>query len=488
MRQGVILIEDSIDGFQALGAFGQPVHESYVQLRAAIERRLGTRYANFFARPQIDDRAKRIRWVAPVPGQAVSWRDLSREEQAERALDLQIMRGGFDQYLKELAAENGQSRGKSGGEAFAAVLSQALRTPNDGHLHFIGDQPITTFWGFSEHGSPGFEPLAVAPRADALAPAAPAVPLELPGMAASATTEAPVAAPRRRWWWWLLGLLALLLLLLLLFFLWPTFLTRIGITLPFLPKSPPITAPEEPRSGTEPPTEDQPIERDGMVVRPGSPGGVVLPDGTVEVPGGQGESVVPVEPAIPDPGTPGVGPEGTEVPPVEKPTPPASPELQTEPEPPADETAPEPPQPPQLEPEPPPGAEAPGGADSLAIPESTARGTGPVDFLQGRWRSQSGLVDDSGRKLDLFYEFDKAGRGRSIVRRADGVECRAPAEARMQGGRLEVQELEDLRCADGQLFEKTTTTCQRDAAGRTQCRGAYEGGRGFDVQIDRAKP
>src|SRR3954447_8648670 len=100
MRQGVMLSEGSIDGFQSLGAFGQPVHESYVQLRAAIERRLGARYANFFARPQIDDRAKRIRWVAPVPGQAVSWRDLSREEQVERALDLQIMRGAFDHYLK----------------------------------------------------------------------------------------------------------------------------------------------------------------------------------------------------------------------------------------------------------------------------------------------------------------------------------------------------------------------------------------------------
>ena len=166
MRQGSVIAEGSIDGFQALGAFGQPVHQSYVQLRAAIEQRLGQRYADFFARPQIDDRAKRIRWVAPIPGEAVNWRDLSREQQAERALDLQIMRGEFDNYLKELLATRGQSAERSGGEAFAAVLQQALKTPNDGHLHFIGDQPIATFWGFSEPGSPGFEPLGAAPRAD----------------------------------------------------------------------------------------------------------------------------------------------------------------------------------------------------------------------------------------------------------------------------------------------------------------------------------
>jgi hypothetical protein len=199
-----------------------------------------------------------------------------------------------------------------------------------------------------------------------------------------------------------------------------------------------------------------------------------VPDTTETVPKG---AVPPAEETItPEPPT---APEAPATP--EAPTPPELPETE------AGTTPPEiPPEPQQQEETP--AQEPPGGTDSLAIPESAARGAGPVDFLQGRWRSQSGLVDDSGRKLDLFYEFDKAGRGRSIVRRADGVECQTPAEARMEGGRLEVQELQDLRCADGQLFEKTRTTCQRDAAGRTQCRGAYEGGRGFDVQIDRAKP
>ena len=107
MRQGDVLVEGSGEGLQALGAFGQPVHQSYVQLRAALEQRLGPRYANFFARPQADEHSQRLRWIATIPGKAVRWRDLSREEQAERALDLQIMRSEFARYLQELRSASG---------------------------------------------------------------------------------------------------------------------------------------------------------------------------------------------------------------------------------------------------------------------------------------------------------------------------------------------------------------------------------------------
>ena len=132
---------------------------------------------------------------------------------------------------------------------------------------------------------------------------------------------------------------------------------------------------------------------------------------------------------------------------------------------------------------------APGDGAPLAIPDGAAGGSGPADFLQGRWRSRSGLVDEAtGVSLDQSYQFDQGGRGRSVVRRADGVECSAPAEARMENGQLKVKELENLRCPDGQQFEKTETACTRDAQGQTRCSGAYQGGKKFDVQIDRAAP
>jgi hypothetical protein len=477
------------------------VHQSYVQLRAAIEQRLGPRYANFFARPQIDDRGKRIRWVAPIPGAAVGWRELSREQQAERALDLQIMRGEFDRYRQELLASRGQSPERSGGEAFAAVLDQALKTPNDGHLHFIDDQPIATFWGFSEPGSPGFEPLGAAPRAEA-APGAPAVAAET-----VAADPVPPEEPRRRWLWWLwllLPLLLLLLLLLLAWLLWPGFPRQLGLNLPFVVEAPreEVPAPDE-----EPPGEILPdgrvIGRDGVVL---DRDGVAVPEGgVVETPPGEVEPTQPVVPegGLAEPEQPGRGEEPT-ADGGETPVPDAAteqPETGTEPTPPEPPPETQPPEPPPLEPPPGPGNEppsdgaapdtgaAPDGGAPLAIPDAAAGGSGPADFLQGRWRSRSGLVDEAtGVPLDQSYQFDQAGRGRSVVRRADGVECSAPAEARMENGQLRVKELENLRCPDGQQFEKTETACQRDAQGQTRCSGAYEGGKSFDVQIDRAAP
>ena len=500
MRQGSVIAEGSIDGFQALGAFGQPVHQSYVQLRAAIEQRLGQRYADFFARPQIDDRAKRIRWVAPVPGEAVNWRDLSREQQAERALDLQIMRGEFDNYLKELLATRGQSAERSGGEAFAAVLQQALKTPNDGHLHFIGDQPIATFWGFSEPGAPGFEPLGAAPRAETLAtPVAAEGPIVDP---------VPALEPRRRWpWWlWLLPLILLLLLLLLAFYLWPSFPRQFGINLPFAVEAP---RDEVPPTSVEPPARVLPDGRvigpDGVVV---DRNGVVVPDTGITAPpdGTAPTPPVPAESGATEPTPPGAGeapgtegneptpPDAATEPPTNA-TPPTPPDAQPpEPEAPPATNEPKPPEmPPGNDSQQPPDAgsqsgTAPGGMP-LAIPEGAAGGSGPADFLQGRWRSRSGLVDEAtGGQLNQSYQFDKSGQGRSVVRRADGVECSAPAEARMENGQLKVKELANLTCPDGQQFEKTETACTRDAQGQTRCSGAYEGGKKFDVQIDRAAP
>ena len=492
MRQGSVMVEGSIDGFQPLGAFGQPVHQSYVQLRAAIEQRLGPRYANFFARPQIDDRAKRIRWVAPIPGEAVNWRELSREQQVERALDLQIMRGEFDRYLKELVATRGQSPERSGGEAFAAVLEQALKTPNDGHLHFIGDQPIATFWGFSEPGSPGFEPLGAAPRADAVA--APAAPQE------AIVDPVPIEEPRRRWPWWLwllLPLLLLLLLLLLALYLWPSLPRQFGLNLPFVVEAPRDEVPAPPEE--PPPGQDLP---DGRVI--GRDGVVLDRNGVVEPPP---VGVEPTQPVVPEGGVVEPAPPVPEEAPAAGGGEPMPPDAASQP--PDEGTEPVPPEPlpgtlPEAQPpEPPTGADgeqppdaggpdtgaAPGDGAPLAIPDGAAGGSGPADFLQGRWRSRSGLVDEAtGVPLDQSYQFDQGGRGRSVVRRADGVECSAPAEARMENGQLKVNELENLRCPDGQQFEKTETACTRDAQGQTRCSGAYQGGKKFDVQIDRAAP
>jgi hypothetical protein len=232
MEQGALLVEKEVDGYLPLGAFGRPVHRSYVQLRAAVAQRLSSRCANLFARPQYDERSRKIRWISPIAGEPRNWRNLEPQEQAERALDLQIIRGEFEGYLAELRGVDGNG----GGEAFGSVLEQSLKTPNDGHLHFVGDQPVMTFWGFTELNGDAFDALTAVPPPDPTA--------------RTADTAAPIitgAEQGRRWWLpaWLLWLL-LLLLLLLIFLLWWFFWDE---TDP-LRKSPPDPAPvaEEPLS------------------------------------------------------------------------------------------------------------------------------------------------------------------------------------------------------------------------------------------------
>jgi hypothetical protein len=101
--------------------------------------------------------------------------------------------------------------------------------------------------------------------------------------------------------------------------------------------------------------------------------------------------------------------------------------------------------------------------------------------MRGKWISRSALSDEQGNRLDQIYQFDEYGKGLSVIRRADGAECTAPAEARMEDGRLRITEQANPTCPDGQQFKSSETACEVDASGRTRCKG-----NGYDVQIERA--
>ena len=515
MKRGVFLAESPLDSHRPLGAFGQPVHMSYVQLRAAVAQRLGERHANLFARPQIDDRSGVIRWVAPIDGEPRRWADLDPQEQADRALDLQIMKAEFDTYLADLQSAEG-------GKAFASVLENALQTPNDGHLHFVGDQPVMTFWGFTELGGESFAPLTAAPPVAAAATAAPAVAEEAPARGI------PV------WLWWLLPLLLLLLLL-----LWWLFWSEEEPT-------PPVVDPvevTEPVEEVQPDTleESVPFERlddgrvrlrDGRIINPDElgvdeEGRVIGPDGEVleDVPpealgldegidedGGLTDPPAIDEP-LPEEDDGAAGPDDEPIDPTAEETP-EEPPVEPEVDPPlpeedpagaddevgaddAPEDAPgedpaadEPPAPEAGE-DTPPGAETPPG-EELEIPDPATTGGAdgveggngaPAPFMEGEWRSRSGLTDENGAPLDQRYEFDDQGQGQSVIRRSDGVRCTAPAEAVMRDGKLVMVEKSNPTCPDGRQFQRSETVCERGADGKTRCKGD-----GFDVRIERNQP
>ncbi|ANK81450.1 MAG: hypothetical protein TEF_12050 [Rhizobiales bacterium NRL2] len=494
MRTGPTLAEDRLDRYQPLGAFGQPVYQNHLQLQAALRQRLGAKYANFFAIPRMDSQGRTVSWISPVEGEPVRWSDLSEDEQVQRSLDLQVMKSEFDAYASELRAYGKEGKDPRGAEAFVAVLDQALKTPDDGHLYFVGDQPVATFWGFREEHAQPFETLTAAPRlARAAAPAA----------AEAASGE----APERRglgFLWWLLPLLLLLLLALLLWWLWDDLPVVGGGG-----EVPAIERPLDEESEAVPPAEDGAIiddpdrtviEREGVVVdREGNavavPGedGVVAPGEDTAVPG-EGDAVAP-EGAVPDEGEDGSPAEEAETPgelaapgdeAATEEQPPAEPETPEPPAPEEDETPPEgeqPETPPGQEP-PQPEGQTPDAGEPPAIPEDAADGS--AGFMQGNWQSDSGLVDSQTRqKLTQEYNFDDEGRGEAVVRRADGVTCRAPAQATVRDGNLQVEELANLKCSDGSSFKRSQTVCSRGDDGQVECVGTDADGKTFKVDLNR---
>jgi hypothetical protein len=120
----------------------------------------------------------------------------------------------------------------------------------------------------------------------------------------------------------------------------------------------------------------------------------------------------------------------------------------------------------------------------LTIPRD-AGATGSTDFLNGRWRSSTGLQDEAGNPVELEYDF-AGGKGTVSVRRPgpDGrpVTCSGSAGSRMQNGKLVIDQ-GDIDCPGGGSFQAGTVECVAGQGGRAECEGRNEDGSDFDVRI-----
>ena len=497
MRTGPVLASDLVDKYQPLGAFGQPVYMSYVQLRATITQKLGMRHANYFAKPDRDPQNKSIHWISEVAGTARRWVDLSPEEQTRYALDLQALRSDFLRYLDELRRQgegpadskpaDGKRGDSKGAAAFASLLEEAMLVPDDSHLHFVGDQPVVSFWGFRNFSGQALDALRLAPRRPA--PAATAAP-------AQEGVGLPFERPRRSWWRWLPWALGLLLLLLLLLFGLYTCLPDEHRAVQFGEQG--SAQPRDP--GQEIVPEGGFIDRAlrylglGSAVTEGdvtAPGGEVLtgPGAEVAAPTGAEQQLPTDEKPVQDGSA-----SGLEETPDQKagdqpsPEPPQAPDATAK----EDQTLvpPEPQTQPPQEQKPPPQPRPDQGQQdandrSLQIPPDAAK-TGNTGFVGGEWRSDKGLIDQVTKQpLRQAYRFDPKGDGEVVIRRPDGVECRAAAQARMQGGQLSINELADPRCPDGRTFSRSKTECMRTPSGQTVCQGRNTDGSTYRVGIER---
>lgn len=203
---GEQLAQDKVDRYRSMGAFGKPVYQSHVQLRAMLLAQRDTTLADYFARPTYDPEAGELRWHAARPGPARRLQDLPPEDAQRAGAEMQRIRDALLGFIAQLRRQGGGQPG--GAAAFASLLEQAMKVPQQGDFRYVvGTQPVIAFWGFEDASGASVDPAAAA--AVPVAPAAPPTPPAEP-----AAVPLPVAAPRRRvaWWWWLLGLLLALLL------------------------------------------------------------------------------------------------------------------------------------------------------------------------------------------------------------------------------------------------------------------------------------
>ena len=475
---GAQLAHDRIDRYRSLGAFGRPVYQSHVQLRAMLKSKRGDKVANYFARPTYDPDLGELRWTAEVPGNARAWHEMSGEEQIERALDLEVVRSGLLSFAQELRAQNG---GQPGGAAsFASLLEQAIRVPADGNfLYFVGDQPVIAFWGFEDANGFSVDPSAQAPKS---------VPRPVPTVPQEAVVAPVPPAPvvvngKRPWWMWLLlALLALLLLALLFFGLrgcksgdeavppagpstekpadpaLPTPLGKAAVQPPVESVAPPVPGDSAPDGAVPPGTGTVP-----SIVPPVTQG--TTPDGAQLAPDARPDDALPLDAKEPPrdlaPGS------RTDPPVLDPPTPPDATDLKD-----ADKAPPVPP----------PSPEAGRPMDMPNKPDAAR----PMNFLEGEWRAGEGLVDQNTKQpLDLSFSFGKEGKGEVTLRRPDGTVCRGPVQGRMDGGKLSIQGNQAVPCNNGRHYGAPNIECNKDSAGQTQCFGVNPDGSRYYMGMQR---
>jgi hypothetical protein len=422
--------------YNALGAVGRPVYTAAPQLRATVKRMLGQERADMLAVPQINEAGDTIDWYAPAGAMVVPWTSATEEERAPARALLQQTREAF--HARSVALL-GQGGGNEDAEVFARMLPLAMHIPDESHIHLVNGRPVVTFWGFTRLNAPaegdvirdlGLRPAAAAPVA--------AVPVPPP-------TVPVVALPWWRRWWWLLALLLLLPLLFLL-------LRGCGTEVPVPGLGvgvPAITAP----------TVDAPQGAVPGVAVPGvAVPGVAVPG--VAVPGGGAANA-----ALPH----ASGPDGGAVPQSSVPPEAVQP-------PPSDAA------PPKSQTGVPPKPEGQAAPPPLTLPEKAMQ-DGNTDFLNGHWRSRTGLMDSqTGRPLEVEYDF-KDGKGTATILRSDGTKCPAPVEAAVTGGKLMLNQTADARCADGQVFDRSRVECRQGKNGKAECQGVHADGGGYFVEI-----
>ena len=498
--RGVLLESGSVDRYLKLGQSGYPVFDSADQILAALQRH--PQWRSFFAVPQRNEQGSSIDWYSPVQGNVIAWANATDDERNAARQELHA----FAQGVQDLGAKQiarGKENNSSETALFGALLQEACKIPSLSNIYLVdvgtpaaqaapvgtsigslvngqstgtavqgGDsrlQPVVTFWGFVDNeGDRHSRPLYFLHEQVEPAPVSAAIPVTATAPAV-ATVHAPVAPPpveprveppvvREPWWrrWWLW--LALLLLALLLLWLLRGCVPGLG-GLPAvggLPGLPTLGVPT-----VNVPTLNLPsgpaVALPGAV--PGVPG---LPGGVAgsAVAGGAGGASLPQGDGV----APAVAPEAAPEAPALPESMPAAPEA-------APEAAPQqnPPQLPEVNPEAEAQAQQP--SNPLQIPANAPNGV--ADFLDGKYRTRGGLMDEqTSLPLNLQYAFEN-GKGQVEVQRSNGVSCKGDVLATVTDGQLSINSQGAANCTDGGSYVMPEVNCKVGAASMADCAASY---------------
>ncbi len=188
------LVSTTLAGARPLGMRGEPLHTAHDQIRGAIRRRLGERYARLLAEPQPYDGGRAIDWYTAAAGPVVRFTDLPTARQ-------QALLGEIDGLLADIEAQGrrfAESENEDG-RLLGQALALAVRRPSDDYLFLVGDQPVIVCWGYEPEAAGAPTPPAFLPGAPGSTPALAA------GEGPAADTEAAAAIAarqrsRRHWW------------------------------------------------------------------------------------------------------------------------------------------------------------------------------------------------------------------------------------------------------------------------------------------------
>ncbi len=106
--------------------------------------------------------------------------------------------------------------------------------------------------------------------------------------------------------------------------------------------------------------------------------------------------------------------------------------------------------------------------DTLKLPEKIVN----TDFITGRWKSTTSIINEENEQVTLFFDFYKGGSGKLTLVEPNGTECEAALSVSIVGSnRLEIDQETAATCDPNGGYSPYFFECEADKNGYAACKG-----------------